>query len=165
MNLLNHNLRLKRCPAGEPRERSHAVVAQLAERSPLKRGVVGSFPTDCTMNRFTSTMGLVVRPAHPCGEQQGFARGRSSAAERVSYTHLRGSSSLSARTDDMPGAALIARQLTHAGVAQMAEYLFHTQRVAGSRPATGTTPRRSRRRHVASVHLLGVAQLDRAGTS
>ena len=41
--------RLKRGPAGEPREQLAVGVAQLAEHSALNRNVVGSIPTARTI--------------------------------------------------------------------------------------------------------------------
>lgn len=142
MNQPNHNLR-KRSPGGKLREqRLYAVVAQLVAQRILTPTVAGSSPADCTMDHFTSTAGLVVRPAHPCGGQQGFVRGHSSAVERRVYTPRVGGSIPSVRTHRMCTDAL-----QNAGT--QGGCLFHTEINVVSSTTAGTNPR-TRRSIVAS---------------
>lgn len=131
MNALRLNYdRLKRCPGGKLQGPAlYAVVAQSAEQAPLKGKVAGSTPAD-------RTVPVVVRPAHPCGEQQ-VVRGRSSAAERLSYTQLRGGSSPSARTNRMCIGASNRADVT-------VKQVSHKDFAAGSTPAFGTLDHRRR---------------------
>lgn len=147
MNTESYNLRLKRCPAGEPREQTFARVAQLAEQSALNRTVVGSKPSACTMDTVTSALGRVVRPAHPCGEQQVRMRGRGPKAGHLSYKQAHVGSSPTARTVRMRIGASV-----EAG-AQGAQ-ISHKDLAKSSSLFTGTKPRR-RREH--SHSSLGVA--------
>jgi hypothetical protein len=126
----------KRCPAGKPREQSlsHAGAARRFVRLPLKQGDAGSNPAASTMDRITSSLDVVVRPAHPCGEQQGRVRGLSSEVERLVYKQSVGGSSPSART--IPS----RRRRVHLALAllldqvQLDEQAIPTGKVFGSNP-------------------------------
>lgn len=146
MNELTTDLRTKRCPGGKPLELASpcAVVAERSRHLTLNQDYEGSTPSGCTMNRYTSTAGLVcvVRPAAPCARQHISPRGRSSEVEHRPYTPAVTGSIPVVRTDRMSCAEGEPRQSGHAGVVQRSEQRFHTPRVAGSNPASGTRLRR-----------------------
>lgn len=132
---------LKIGPALAAREQSCAGVAQLAEQPTLTRKAVGSLPIARTKHA-TAAVGVVVMPAHPCGEQQAYACRLSSAVEQRVYAPRVGSSNLSADTNRMRSAASESRQL-HAGV--MVKQVFHMDYAIGSSPIIGTKLRRRKR--------------------
>lgn len=84
MNRLIHNLH-KRCPEGEPRERSR-TCGLVVSRSTLNREDESSILSACTMDRVTSSLGLVVRPAVPCVRQQSQHADLAQSVERRNYT-------------------------------------------------------------------------------
>lgn len=136
MNTMIHNLRTKRCPAGEPQDanRLRARSWQTGMRSALTRGEASSNLADRTiMNRATSIIG-VVTCARLAGGQRVFCA-RSSAEERPAYTRRVGGSNPSARTVRMRTGASI-----EAGT--QGAQIFHKDPAIGSSPITGTVPRR-----------------------
>lgn len=148
--------RLKRCPAGKPRETQ--TLAGVAERSGTRLLIgdhVGSTPSACTMNRFTSVVGhVVVRTARPGGEQQASTRPVSSAEEQPFYTGMVGGSIPSPDTKSMRRATRSSVAASACRCSSMVEQRFHTPKDAGSSPAAGTTIR-----HGAFIRA-GVAQAE-----
>lgn len=142
MNQLLPNLRSKRSPGGKLQERSYAGLGQRLGHPTLNRRNESSNLSACTMKHATAAVGVVVMPAHPCGEQQGYVRRLSSAVEQRTYTPRVIGSNPVAGTICMRSAASKSRQLSHAGGAHMDVRLFHTQQVIGSNPMVGTPPRR-----------------------
>lgn len=159
----------KRCPAGKPREQSlsDAGAARRFVRLPLKQGDAGSNPAASTMDHITSSVDVVVRPAHPCGEQQGRVRGLSSVAERLVYKQSVGGSIPSARTITPSRQRRVHSAFAHLDEAQLDERAAPTCAVVGSNPiveatsmitpdtSTTTAGRTSTRRSLrASLHAL-----------
>lgn len=142
---------LKTGPALAAREPSCAGVAERLGARLLICDYVDSSSTARTTKNSTGVVGVVVMPAHPCGEQQS-ACGHSSEVERWLYTPLVGGSIPSARTNRMRSAASESRQL-HAGV--MVKRVFHMDYAIGSSPIIGT---KLRRRQTPSVSHVDLAQ-------
>lgn len=152
MNPLNNSLRMKRGPGGKLRELSHAGLGQRLGHPALNRRNNGSTPLACTMKHSTAAVGVVVMPAHPCGEQQAITRvwQKGDAPDLHSGN---GGSTPSTRTNRMCSAASESRQLSHAGVVQVVERMNHNHDVAGSSPAFGTEVRRRQTLSVSFAHL------------
>lgn len=143
MNAFRHNhLRLKRTPVLTHGSNALAGGVRVAARRTLNSGCTGSSPVASTMNYATASVGVVVMPAHPCGEQRVYACRLSSEVEQRTYTPRVVGSNPAVGTNRMRSAASKSRQLTHAGGAHKDVRLFHTQQRAGSNPVTGTTLRR-----------------------
>lgn len=166
MELTYRLKRLKHGPEGKPLERSRSR-GQTVRHPPLKRTHVGSTPTGCTtMNRYTSTAGLVcvVRPPHRvCGSK---LRGRNSVAECLSYKEEVVGSNPSARTiRSMPCAEVTPRQPEHAGVAQIGQSALLIRVRPQVQTLSPVLIRRSRRRRGCAATSSRRGRMDMAPAS
>ncbi len=174
MKTLSNTRPQKRRPAGVPRARSHAGVAQLVEHSAFTREVVGSMPAARTADL------LVVRLAHPCGEQQASECGHSSVVERRVYAPRVVGSNPSARTNPHRRHRRTTAVVRLSRCSSMEEQAIPNRLVVGSSPIAGTSqiqtlqarPRRSSmaehptyNREVVSSTLIAETTTRTAGTT
>ncbi len=141
MNTLHHNLRLKRTPVLMHGSNAFAGGARVAARRTLTSGIAGSSPVASTMKHATAAVGVVVMPAHPCGEQQRYAWVWQNGNALVLHSS-NGGSIPSTQTNRMRSAASESRQLLHAGGAHEDVRLSHKQMAVGANPIAGTKLRR-----------------------